>query len=64
MLAADIFSSPKHISLEAVVILPPGLPVIPASWPKNKLLLPVVADIPADDPTAVLSSPVVFAFNA
>jgi hypothetical protein len=54
MFAEEIFSSPRHISLLAVVILPPGLPVNPASFPKNKLLPPLVFAEPALYPSAVL----------
>ena len=58
-----IFSSPKTILLLPVVILPPGLPVTPASLPNNKLLVPVVTLVPASFPSAVLLFPVVTANN-
>ena len=60
---APIFSSPKTILLLPVVILPPGLPVTPASLPNNKLLVPVVTFVPASFPHAVLLFPVVQAAN-
>ena len=42
-----MFSSPIHKIPPDVVTLPPGLPVIPASRPKNTLLLAEVAFAPA-----------------
>ena len=39
-------------------MLPPGLPVKPASLPSNKLFVPLVTETPALFPSAVLLSPV------
>ena len=53
-----MFSSPKAIELLPVVWLPPGLPVRPASSPRNKLLPPLVRAKPAAYPTTVFPAPV------
>ena len=55
---------PRQIRFDSVVISPPGWDALPASWPRQTLLLPVVIARPESLPRQEFTPPVVTSFPA